>query len=196
MRNTAETTRWLARLAHGEEGALEEVIRLLYDEVRSVARQKLRGERDGHTLNATALVNEIYVKLAHENRIEADSRTRFLAVAAKTMRRVLIDFARTRKRQKRGGGQLPHSLDQAGALSDSTLTESEADEIIALEDALERLMARNSRAAEIVEQRFFAGLSLDEVANLLDVSVKTVQREWTVARAWLKKEIQRDIEAR
>jgi len=180
-----DITRWLSRMQEGDADALDQVVRLLYAELREMARHKLRDERGGHTLSATALVNEAYVKLARHDRIDAGSRTRFFAVAARTMRRVLVDYARTRKRLKRGGGVAPIPLEEV----EPFLSLEEADEILALDDALERLAALNPRGAEVVEQRFYAGLSVEETAELLGVSTKTVQRDWIAARAWLRKEV-------
>ena len=184
----------LVELASGDPAALDRVVRCLYDELRALARAYLRNERDGHTLQATALVNEVYLRLCREHKIGAESRAQFLAVAATTMRRILVDYARTRGRKKRGGGAVHVAL-EADAIGEDEflLTEDEADELLALEDALTRLGEVNERAAKVVEHRFFAGLSLDETAELLGVSSKTVHRDWIAARAWLRKEVARDL---
>ena len=187
---TQDLTRWLQRLDTGDPAALDRVVRELYDELRTVARDRLRMERPGHTLSATALVNEAYLRLARERRIPAGSRTRFFAVAANTMRRVLVDYARARKRLKRGGDAEPVPFEEVEPL----LGETEAEEILALEDALQRLGRANERAARVVEHRFFSGLTIEEIADLLEVSAKTVQRDWVTARAWLRKEVRRDLE--
>jgi len=158
---------------------------LLYDELRMVARKQLRRERRNHTLGTTALVNEAYLKLVGQQRLKAEDRGRFFAIAATTMRRILIDYARTRKRLKRGGEQTPVPLDEAEAF----LTDREADEVLALDDALNRLAAVNPRGSQVVQYRFFSGLTLAETAEVMDVSVKTVQRAWVAARAWLRKEV-------
>jgi RNA polymerase sigma factor (TIGR02999 family) len=179
----------LRLLAEGDSAALDRVIRLLYDELRDLARARLRSERPGHTLGVTALVNEAYLRLARQNRIAAQSRTQFFAVASKTMRRVLVDYARTRKRAKRGGDAERVPLEDVEAF----LTETQADELLALEDALERLAAGNARAAEVVEHRFFSGLTIEEIGQIQGVSTKTVQRDWIAARAWLRKEVARDL---
>jgi RNA polymerase sigma factor (TIGR02999 family) len=182
-------TDWLGRLDSGDPDALDRVVRLLYDELRGLARDRLRSERAGHTLSATALVNEAYLRLARQHRIPAASRTQFFGVAARTMRRVLVDYARTRKRLKRGGDSVPIPLEEV----EPFLSEEEADEILTLEDALGRLAGANPRAAEIVEMRFFSGLTVEEIAGQLGVSGKTVQRDWITARAWLRKEVARDL---
>ncbi|HEX4955500.1 MAG TPA: ECF-type sigma factor [Thermoanaerobaculia bacterium] len=182
---SSEITVWLARLGEGEKEALERLIPLLYDELRRVARQRRLGERSDHTLGTTALVHETYLRLLDQRQIRAADRQEFLAVAAATMRRVLVDYARARCRQKRGGGESPLPLDEAEPL----LAVQEAEELVALNDALERLSALHPRGALVVEQRFFGGLSLEETAGLLGVSTKTVQRDWEAARAWLRKEV-------
>jgi len=190
MAEPHDLTRWLDALQAGDPAALDEIVRVLYDELRTLARSRLRAERAEHTLSATALVNEAYLKLAAHDRIGAASRTQFMAVAANTMRRILVDYARTRKRHKRGGGETPIPLEEV----EPFLSEDEADEILALDEAIARLAERNPRAAKVVERRFYAGLSLEEIAQLLDISVRTVRRDWVVARAWLRKEVAGELE--
>jgi len=185
MPTSGEVTQLLHRLDRGDEAALERLMPLLYDELRMVARKQLRRERRNHTLGTTALVNEAYLKLVGQQRLKAEDRGRFFAIAATTMRRILIDYARTRKRLKRGGEQTPVPLDEAEAF----LTDREADEVLALDDALNRLAAVNPRGSQVVQYRFFSGLTLAETAEVMDVSVKTVQRAWVAARAWLRKEV-------
>jgi RNA polymerase sigma factor (TIGR02999 family) len=182
-------TIWLGRMNEGDASALDQVIRLLYDEMRTLARQRLRTERPDHTLAATALVNEMYLKLSAQRRINAADRVQFMGVAAVTMRRVLVDYARTRTRAKRGGGVQPVPLEDV----EPFLSIEESDEILALDAAIDRLSALDDRAAKVVVQRFYAGLSVEETAQLLGVSTKTVQREWVVARAWLRKEVAREL---
>jgi RNA polymerase sigma factor (TIGR02999 family) len=189
MEAPGQITRWLVRLREGDEAALERLMPLLYDELRGMARRHLRHERPGHTLNPTALVNEVYLKLVQQQQIQAEHRTQFLAVASRTMRRILVDYARTKKRLKRGGGQSPVPLNDVEAF----LTDSEADEVLALDEALNRLATFNERASQVVQYRFYSGLTLDETAAVLAVSVKTVQRDWLAARAWLRKEVTADL---
>lgn len=184
-----QVTQWLTRLGEGDEDALEHLVPLLYDELRRMARQQLRNERPGHTLNPTALVNEVYLKLVQQRQIEAGHRTQFMAVASNTMRRILVDYARMKKRLKRGGDRQPVPLDEA----EPFLTDQEADEVLALDEALERLTAVNERASQVVQYRFYSGLTLDETADVLGVSVKTVQRAWLTARAWLRNEVTREL---
>jgi RNA polymerase sigma factor (TIGR02999 family) len=180
-----EVTLWLARLREGSGEALDRLVPLLYEDLRRLARQRLRAEREGHTLDTAALVNEAYLRLVDQRRIAAGDRSEFFAAASRTMRRVLVDYARARKRDKRGGGVAPVPLEAV----EEFLTERAADETIALDEALARLEAAEPRAARVVELRFFGGLTLDETAALLAVSSKTVQRDGDAAMAWLRKEV-------
>jgi RNA polymerase sigma factor (TIGR02999 family) len=169
--------------------AADRLVPALYDELRRLARSHLRRERPEHTLGATALVHEAYMRMAGAEALNAESRTRFFAVASATMRRVLVDHARRRRRQKRGGGEAAVPLEDVEAL----LTDEEADELVSLDTALDRLAVINARGAVVVEHRFFSGLTLEETAELLGVSTKTVQRDWLAARAWLRKEVAADL---
>jgi RNA polymerase sigma factor (TIGR02999 family) len=187
--STDTISRSLARLRAGEANALDDLLPLIYEELKGVARAQLAGEQTGHTLGATALVHEAYMNLARRTQLQPEDRTHFLNVAAQTMRRVLIDHARARKRAKRGSGEVPIQLEEIHA----AMTDESADELVALDEALDRLALVNVRAAEVVERRFFAGLTLEETAEVLGVSLKTVQRDWLVARAWLRKEIDHDL---
>lgn len=180
-----QITRWLRRLRDGDEDALERLMPLFYDELRSVARGQLRNERAGHTLSTTDLVNEAYLRLVDQRQLHAEDRPQFFAIAATTMRRILVDYARTRKRLKRGGGQTPIPLEEA----ERFLSAEEAEEVLAVDEALDRLALLEPRAVQVVQCRFYSGLTLAETAEALDVSVKTVQRDWVAARAWLRKEI-------
>ncbi len=181
-------TAWLTRLRAGDGAALEHLLPLVYDELKRVARAQLRREDTGHTLTPTALVHEAYFRLADRDRLAPEDRRHFLSIAAQAMRRVLIEHARARRRDKRGAGARPVSLDEAA----EWLTESAADELVSLDEALERLAVANKRASDVVQCRFFGGLSLDETADVLGMSKKTVQRDWLLARAWLRKEMASD----
>lgn len=185
----ASVTIWLHRLRDGDPDALDCLLPLVYEELRVLASSHLRRERDTHTLSATALVHEAYLRLNERDQLTPGDRRHFFAIAAQAMRRVLIDYARTRNRAKRGGGVRPEPLGQEHA---AFLTDEAADELLSLDAALERLTLANARAARVVEQRFFAGLTLEETADVLGVSLKTVQRDWLIARAWLRKEIALD----
>ena len=165
---------------------MEEIFPLVYDELRRIAARKLRDERTSHTLSATALVHEAWLELTKLNRIKWQNRSHYLAVAAQAMRRILIDYAVARGRQKRGGGQTPLHLD--GDVW--AVAETRGDELLALDEALVRLRALNERQAQIVEYRFFGGMSVEETADTLKVSTATVKREWATARAWLNRELQ------
>jgi RNA polymerase sigma-70 factor, ECF subfamily len=167
---------------------MEQMFMLVYNELRQLAANKLRGERDGHTLSTTALVHEAWLELNKLDRIQWQNRGHFLAVAAQAMRRVLIDYAVARRRDKRGGGQVVVSLDEGDALA---IAHERADELVELDEALERLQAINERQARIVECRFYGGMSVEETADALNVSPATVKRDWAIARAWLNRELQR-----
>ena len=178
---------WLARLQAGELEALEQLVPLVYDELRTVARWQLRRQPRPPTLSATTLVHEAYLRLLQQRQIVASDREGFLAIAAQTMRRVLVDHARWRRRLKRGGDQPPVPLEMLHERV--LLTDPQADEILAIDALLARLAALDERAARVVEYRVFVGLSLEETAAALGTSTKTVQRSWMTARAWLRKEI-------
>ena len=171
--------------ARKDDAPLDALLPRLYDELRRLARGRMRGERQNLTLSTTALVHEAYLKLRDQHSLDDAGRTRFLAAAGVTMRRILVDAARHRRRAKRGGGERPVPLEEV----EPFLGESQADEILALDEALDRLARINPRGAEVVQHRFFTGLSLEESAELLGVSSKTVQRDWLAARAWLRKEV-------
>jgi RNA polymerase sigma-70 factor, ECF subfamily len=166
---------------------MEQMFMLVYSELHQLAARKLRNERDGHTLSTTALVHEAWLELNKLNRIKWQSRGHFLAVAARAMRRILIDYAVARRRQKRGGGQAVLSLDHGDALA---IAQEQADDLVELEQALERLQALDERQARIVECRFYGGMSVEETADALGISPATVKRDWTLARAWLNRELQ------
>lgn len=188
----SRVTEWIDKLRGGDQGALDELVPRLYHELRRVAGGKLRGERRNLTLSATALVNEAYLKLRQQRKIDSSGRTHFLAVAGNTMRRILVDHARARRRAKRGGGEKPIPLEDM----EPFLSDSEAEEMIALDEALDRLAEIHPRGAEVVSHRFFTGLTLEESAEVLEVSSKTVQRDWLAARAWLRKEVAQDLSDR
>jgi RNA polymerase sigma-70 factor, ECF subfamily len=165
---------------------MEEMIPLVYDELRRIAARKLRNERTSHTLSATALVHEAWLEVRKLDRIQLQNRSHYLAIAAQAMRRVLIDYAVGRNRQKRGGGQTPLQLD--GEIW--AIAESRGEQLLALDEALRRLADLNERQARIVECRFFGGMTVEETADSLNLSPATVKREWATARAWLNRELQ------
>ena len=180
-------TEQLSRWRCGDPAALEPLLPLVYDELRRLARRQLQRETPGHTLSPTGLVHEVYLRLLRQRHIAASDRHEFLAIAAHTMRRVLVDHARGRTRLKRGGHETPVSIDER--CDPPLLTDLEAEEVLAVDAALDRLEQIDVRARQVVEHRVFAGLTLDETAQALGISARSVQRTWTAARAWLRKEI-------
>ncbi len=180
MSENQEVTLLLSALTRGDDGAATKLIPVVYDELRRLAGSYLRRERVDHTLQATALVHEAYLKLVEQRSVDWQSRAHFFGVAAQLMRRILIDHARGHTRQKRGGEQRKVSLDEAFVFS-----EKQADELLAVDDSLNRLAEIDPRQARVVELRFFGGLSVEEAAEVLGVSPKTVKRDWSVAKAWL-----------
>lgn len=170
--------------------SIDDLVARHYDELRRIAHSYLRRERGaGITLQTTGLVSEAYLRFVTLAGIGPRDRTRFFAVASTTMRRVLVDHARRRSRLKRGEAPEPVPLEEA----EFALGDDEADELIALDDALLRFEQIDPRSAEVVQHRFFGGLTLDETAEVIGVSAKTVQRDWLAARAWLRKEVAKDI---
>jgi RNA polymerase sigma factor (TIGR02999 family) len=179
MPRPESVTETLRRLQAGEEGALDRLVPLIYGDLRALAHRKLAAGRRGHTLATTGLVHEAYLKLAAQKGAWRD-RGHFFAVAARAMRHILIDYAKGRRRLKRGGGAPHVTLDEV-----HLSVEEETDRLLEVDEALERLAAVEERLARVVECRFFAGLSQEVTAEALGVSVRTVQREWARARAWL-----------
>lgn len=184
MEDSHKVTALLSAWRAGDSGALERLIPIVYGELRRVAGRYMRGERAGHTLQATALVHEAYLRLAKEQDRTWADRAHFFAVSAQIMRNLLLDHARAASRAKRGGGQVDVTLDEAPGL-----IATDPDELLALDEALLRLAEMDPRAARIVELRYFTGLSNAEVAAVLDTSEKTVKRDWSAAKAWLQGEL-------
>ena len=168
----------------GPDGRLDDVFPIVYEELRRVAHRHLRGERTGHTLDTTALVHEAYLELARVRQPLWPGRAYVLAAASRAMRRILVAYAVARRAQKRGGGVAVEPLDDAMAMA-----MTRGDELLALDEALLRLATTNERYARVVECRFFGGLSVEETAEALGTSSATVKRDWTVARAWLNREL-------
>ena len=182
--SSAEVTALLGELAKGNADAGPRLIPLVYEELRRMADRYMRRERSDHTLQTTALVHEAYLKLVDQHSVTWQSRAHFFGVAAQVMRRVLVDHARGHIREKRGGGVVPVSLDEAMVISPER-----SEEFLELDRALDRLAALDSRQAKIVELRFFGGLTVEETAEILGISPKTVKRDWAVAKAWLHGEL-------
>ena len=179
-----QVTRLLVDWRNGDQGALEQLIPLVHEELRRVARRHMAHERAGHTLQATALVNEAYVRLIDIRQVNWQDRAHFFAMSSRLMRRILVDFARSKGYQKRGGGAQKVSLDEALIVS-----EEPGADLVALDDALSALAVFDARKAQVVEMRFFGGLSVEETAEALKVSVDTVMRDWKLAKAWLLREL-------
>ena len=186
---TGEVTALLYRLREGDRSALDRVVSVLYSELRQIAQRRLRGEWGTRLLMTTELVHEAYLRLLGQRQLAVEDRAEFFAVAANTMRRILVDAARTAQRKKRGGGVADVPLDEAAWFA----SDREAEEMLLLDQALERLEEIHPRGAQVVAHRYFAGLDLEESAALLGVSTKTVRRDWIAARAWLRKELLRDL---
>lgn len=187
MLSADEVTRLLAEWGNGDPEAAASLMPLIYDELRRLASHFLRRERPDHTLQPTALVNELYLRLVEQRNVKWKNRANFFAVAAQLMRRLLVDHARRHHAAKRGGGNLKVSLDEALAVADRQDVE-----VLPLEEALESLTAIDPQQGRIVELRFYGGLTIEETAEVLGISAATVKREWTVARVWLYREIHRN----
>jgi RNA polymerase sigma factor (TIGR02999 family) len=184
MAEPADVTRLLEEWAHGDPEALAALVPAVYEELHRRAESHLRRERRDHTLQATALIHEAFLRLVDQRQVRWQSRVHFYAIAAELMRRILIDHARARQAAKRGRGLRKVSLDQAAGLPEQTDSD-----LVALDEALQRLAALDPRAARVVELRFFGGLSVEETAEVLGVSPRTIKREWRTARAWLHREL-------
>lgn len=187
-----EVTQLLLRWRAGEEAALEALLPLVYEELRSLARRHLRHERSSHTLQRTALVHEAFLRIVDQKKVDWESRSQFYGIASQMMRRVLVDHARRRSAAKRGDGAPHLDLDavvqEEGEDSPLPVQETEID-FAAIDLALKRLEALDPQQGKLVELRFFGGLSIKETADIIGVSPATVKREWAIARAWLQREI-------
>jgi RNA polymerase sigma factor (TIGR02999 family) len=175
-----DVTRLLAKWKDGDEAALQQLVPIVHAELRRLAQRQMARERPGHTLQPTALVNEAYLRLVNLKQMQWQDRAHFFAMGARLMRRILVDFARSRGYQKRGGGAQQVSFTQA-----LDVAEGQPTDVVALNDALEALADVDERKSRVVELRFFGGLSLEETAEVLNVSRETVKRDWTFAKMWL-----------
>jgi RNA polymerase sigma factor (TIGR02999 family) len=185
MEKPYDVTELLVRWKNGERDALEKLFPLVYQELQKIAKRHLRREAENHTLQTTALVNEAYLKLIDQNRVEWQNRAQFFGIAAQAMRRILIDHARARVSHKRGSGALALSLDEPGI----DVSDERAAELVMLDEALKKLAEKDSERSRVVELRYFGGLSVEETAEVMGISVSTVMRNWRVAKAWLFKEL-------
>ena len=170
--------------SNGDRAALDKLVPLIQPELRRLARRHMRRERPGHTLQTTALVHEVYLKLVDKSHPDWQGRAHFFAVAATLMRRIMVDHARERRAKKRGGGAVKVELDEAALIS-----EGRAEELLALDEALDRLAAFDPRKCQVVEMRYFGGLTIEEIADVLKIHPNTATRDWSAARAWLYAEL-------
>jgi len=182
--NQGEITNLLIAHRQGDKQAFEQIVPLVYNDLRRIARRQLARHRSHGTLNTTALVHEAYLKMVDQTRVEINDRGHFFAIAARAMRQIIIDHARRRSAAKRGGGQTPISLDKV-----QIAVHEQAEMLITIDDALEKLTSLNERLTRVFECRFFAGLTEKETAEALDLSLRTVQRDWMKGKAWLRREL-------
>ena len=175
-------TQLLVAWSEGDRAALDELMSLVHAELRRIARNYMRGERKGHTLQTTALINEAYLRLIDQTQVRWQNRAHFLAIASEMMRRILVDYARRRQFQKRGGDAIHVTLSDA-----AEVVVERSPDLVALDEALTSLAEIDPRRSRVVELRFFGGLSIEETAEVLKVSDTTVERDWTIAKAWLHK---------
>jgi RNA polymerase sigma factor (TIGR02999 family) len=180
-------TQLLQKWRHGEQDAFDEVIQYVYNDLRRRATAYIRNERDGQSLQATGLVHEAFIKLVDKRAIDWQDRNHFFAIAAQAMRRILVDRVRTKRRDKRGGVHDDLPLDEAQTIS----ADGDAIDLVALDEALSALAVFDERQARIVELKYFGGMTLEETAELLDISPATVKRDWQIARAWLRQQLER-----
>lgn len=175
----------LAKWNAGDQKALEDIVPLVYNELHALAHHYLRGERSDHTLQTTALIHEAYLRLAEQGPFKTENRGRFVALAATLMRQILVDYARRHRAAKRGADCTIHLVDDVGPVKDQDV------DVLVLDHALNRLAERDPQQSRIVEMRFFAGLTVEETAEVLGISAATVKRDWSMARAWLSRQIKR-----
>ncbi|MCA1617141.1 MAG: sigma-70 family RNA polymerase sigma factor [Acidobacteria bacterium] len=182
--SSQNVTALLHEWGRGDRGALDRLMPVIYEELRHQAARYLRQERPGHTLQTTALIHEAYLRLVDQKNVQWQNRAHFFAIAAQLMRRILVDHARQRQAAKRGGAALRLTLDEAMALSEEPDVN-----LVVLDEALNRLAVIDPQQSRVVELRFFSGLSVEETAEALRISPRTVKRDWNVAKAWLRREI-------
>jgi RNA polymerase sigma factor (TIGR02999 family) len=187
---TPQVTQLLIAWGKGDQVARDQLMSLVYEELHRLAHRYMKRESPGHTLQTSALVNEAFVRLVGQKNVRWQNRAHFFGIAAQMMRRILVDYARSRNFAKRGGGAAQISLDEALIVSDERSAE-----VVSVHEALERLAEFDPRKSQLVELRFFGGLSIDETAQVLNVSPGTVMRDWTLAKAWLRREISSESSA-
>lgn len=185
QQSSPEITKLLIAWGQGDQTALDELMPLVYAELRKLAKNYMRQQRPDHTLQTTALVNEAYLRLIDSSRVNWQNRTHFFAISANLMRRVLVDFARAKTSLKRGGERIQVTLDEK-----IEIPSEKAMDLVALDEALQMLATMNERQSRIVELRYFGGLNEEEIAETLNISTRTVRRDWNIARAWLYRELE------
>ena len=191
MQNPESITQLLVNWSKGDQKALDKLMPLVYSELRRLAGNYLRRERPGHTLQPTALVNEAYLKLIDQKTAKWQNRAQFFGVAARLMRRILVDHARQHQAAKRGGSDQPRiSITSAGQLGANQLASEPATDLLALHEALNELAEMDPQQSRIVELKFFGGLSIDETVEVLGIGHATVERDWKMARAWLRRKLE------
>ena len=183
-----EITQLLIAWSQGEQAALDKLMPLVYDELRRIARRCMGRELQGHTLQTTALVNEAYLRLIDADKVQWQNRAHFFAISSQLMRRILVDFARSHRNLKRGGDLPRVSLDEA-----LVVTQERGADLVALDDALTALATLDPRQSRVVEMHYFGGLCVEEIAEVLQVSVATVRRDWRLAKAWLHRELSKEV---
>ena len=183
-----EVTQLLVAWSDGDRAALDQLTPLVYEELHRLARNHMSRERQGHTLQTSALVNEAYVRLIDQKNVRWQNRAQFFSIASRLMRRILVDYARSHRYAKRGGDMRRVSLDEAAVVA-----QEPAAELVALDDALKSLAALDPRKCQVVELRFFGGMSVEESAEVLGVSVVTVMRDWSTAKAWLHRAMEKEV---
>ena len=182
--SSSNVTQMLHDWSHGDQEVLDKLVPVVYEELRRQAARYLKRERPGHTLQTTALIHEAYIRLIDQKNVHWQNRAHFYAISAKLMRRILVDHARSRQAAKRGGSDIKLPLEEA-----MSAPEGREVDIVALDEALERLAAIDPQQSRVVELKFFSGMSVEETAEVLGVSTRTVKRDWNVAKAWLRREI-------
>ena len=185
--NSHEITQMLLEWNGGDRSSLDKLLPFVYDELHRQAARYLRRERRDHTLQTTALINEAYLKLIDQREVNWESRTHFFAIAAQAMRRILVDYAKAKHRAKRGGGDIQITFDEAALVT----TDEKSIDLIALDEALNRLAIKDKQQARVVELRYFSGLNLEETAKVLEISRITAARDWAMAKAWIRRELTR-----
>jgi RNA polymerase sigma factor (TIGR02999 family) len=180
----SDVTRLLERLQHGDEQAADALLNAVYEELRRIAASKMSNEREGHTLQPTALVHEAWLRLVHDGGLKFDGRAHFFSVAAEAMRRILIESVRRKRSLKRGGGAPQLELHESAIVQ-----EDRADEMLAIDEALELLARSDPTAAELVKLRYFVGMSMEQAAEALNIPLRSAERLWTYAKAWLRRHV-------